>query len=274
VSDKTTGPPSALHEWQAIAQRLIANNLCVFFDYDGTLTPIVATPNLAALSPLMAQLLRRLASRVPVGVVSGRELTDIRDKVGIENIYYAGNHGFEIWDPRAQQVALEMAVDILPALDEAHQRLMARLSALTGVLIEHKRFSLSVHYRLADRKHRLEIENAVDEIVASFSQLTKQIGKKVLEIRPRVEWNKGHAVKWILESMPTLSKIESTPKLPIYFGDDVTDEDAFRMLKGQGIGILVSESSRVTAADYTLRNPSEVAQLITQLVDELDRVDT
>src|SRR5437763_9844197 len=135
--------PSALDHVQKIAGRSV--QLAVFLDYDGTLTAIVTDPKKALLSDSMRETLRALVMRASVAVLSGRDLDDVRKRVAIETIVYAGSHGFDIAGPRGLQ--RQEAREFLPALDVTEKELREKLDGIAGGMIERKCFSIAVHYR-------------------------------------------------------------------------------------------------------------------------------
>jgi len=231
--------------------------LAVFLDYDGTLTPIVERPEDAVLDAATREAVRRLAAHHTVAVVSGRDLADVRARVGIEGIHYAGSHGFDIAGPRGSHVH-EAARASAPLLAAAADELKRDCAQLAGVQIERKRFALAVHFRRAPQ-HRDAVERAVDGALARHPGLRKTGGKMIFELRPDVDWDKGRAVQWLI------AELGLEAALPVYVGDDLTDEDAFRALAGRGIGVAVQETPQPTAATYTLRGPQEVRALLAGL---------
>jgi trehalose 6-phosphate phosphatase len=254
--------PSALEHVQEIAGA-DDRSLAIFLDYDGTLTPIVSHPEKAFLSDSMRQTLRMLATRTPVAILSGRELEDVRTRVGIHGIIYAGSHGFDIAGLRG--LRRQEATKFLPALDAAEKELREKLAGIAGALIERKRVSIAAHYRSVNESDFPELERAVSEVAARHRELRTMDGKKVYELLPNTDWDKGKAVLWLLEHLG----LECPDARPIYIGDDRTDEDAFRALRRRGIGILVSEEPRPSAATYSLGNPSEVERFLRELVIKL-----
>lgn len=253
--------PSALKHWPKISSRLQGRRLAVFLDYDGTLTPIVPHPDQALLSSSMRKTLQTLASRHQVAVLSGRDLPDVQKKVGIENLIYAGSHGFDIRGPGTLQMQLEQGLESLPALENAERELRASLGSIPGILIERKRFAIAVHYRNVPESQIQLIESTVDEIQQRHPSLRKRGGKKIFELQPDVEWDKGKALLWLLQAL----NLDGPEVIPLYLGDDVTDEDAFQALAQRGIGIWVGEASGTTAAQYRLADVSEVECFLAKL---------
>jgi trehalose-phosphatase len=249
--------PSALKNVQEIARP--TDRPAIFLDYDGTLTPIVSHPEKALLSDPMRQALQALVLQAPVAILSGRDLDDVRQRVNIGAIIYAGSHGFDIAGPRG--LRKEMAAEFLPKLDMVEKELGKQLAGITGARVERKRFSIAAHYRNVNESDVPEVGRAVSEVAARHRELRKTDGKKVYELLPDIDWDKGKAVLWLLENL----RLERAKVRPIYIGDDRTDEDAFRALEKSGAGILVSEQPRPTAARYALKNPAEVEGFLREL---------
>lgn len=260
--------PDALEDFDQLIAQLGHRRPAVFLDYDGTLTPIVDRPGLAILDDVMRHTLERLAKRCTVAIVSGRDRANVAGLVGIDNLVYAGSHGFDITGPEGLQMQHERAGEFLPALAEAELQLQVRLAEVPGVLVERKRFALAVHYRLVAERDMDQIEAAVDAVAREHPQLRRTGGKKVFELRPQLPWNKGKAVVWLLSALG-LEKNEAF--LPIYIGDDETDEDAFTALRGRGgLGIFVGGTSQTTAASYFLSDTDAVGRFLSQLADLLE----
>jgi trehalose-phosphatase len=251
--------PSALDCREHIRQQAAGRKWGVFLDYDGTLTPIVEHPEDAILSRSMRHTLKDLSQKCPVAVISGRELKDIRKRVNIEDIIYAGSHGFDISGPG---FTYRQGLEFLPALDGAEQDLEEALNGIQGVRIERKTFSIAVHFRQVPEEAVESVEKAVDGVIENFPSLRKAGGKKIFECRPNIDWHKGKALILILEK----SELERSKILPMYIGDDLTDEDAFEVLAQDGVGIVVRDESRPTRARYALNNPAEVEQFLNFLV--------
>src|SRR5262252_10444440 len=253
--------PSALEHVQKIARS--GERLAVFLDYDGTLTPIVSHPENAWLSESMRQTLRSLAGRVPVAILSGRDLDDVRGRVHVDGIVYAGSHGFDI--AGAGGLHRELGAAYLPVLDAAEAELREALDEISGAQLERKHFSVAAHYRNVNENDVSRVALAVEAVAATHRELRRMDGKKVYELLPDIDWNKGKAVLWLLETL----ELERGNAFPIFIGDDRTDEDAFSALEKRGVGILVSEQPQVTAASFCLKDPDQVERFLRELIGRL-----
>jgi len=250
--------PSALENLDEIGRRLDGRRPAVFLDYDGTLSPIAPRPELATLPEETREVIRRLAQRHPVAILSGRGREDVAALVGLDGLSYAGSHGYDIAGPGFRH---EVGEGIPDEIESAVAALRRELKGLDGVLVEPKRFAISIHFRLAREEDLPRIERIVDEIAARHPGLRKGHGKKLFELRPDLDWDKGQALLWMLDALGQSGAV------PLYLGDDITDEDAFRAVEEQGIGILVAEEPRPTAASYSLRDPGEVRRFLEWLAD-------
>jgi trehalose 6-phosphate synthase/phosphatase len=254
-------PPNALESWNSIAARFDGRVPVLFVDYDGTLTPIVAHPRRAHLSARIKRVLERLARAMPVVVLSGRGREDLMHKVGLRGVVYAGSHGFDI--SSADGLRHEVAAEFIPIMRGAAEHLRHATAQIEGVLIEEKRFSVAVHYRMAPHADAIRISRAIDDLLAREPRLQKRYGKKVIELRPAVDWDKGQAVSWICRELG----LEAEEILLIYLGDDLTDEDAFAALGKHGLSVVVAQSPRPTRAQFSLRGVPEVRVFLERLLD-------
>jgi trehalose 6-phosphate phosphatase len=265
-----------LHAWPLVlAQLQKARHILLLTDYDGTLTSIVERPELAIIPKQVHTVLQRLVFQkgVTLGIISGRALRDLKEMVHIEGAIYAGNHGFEIEGPGLNFIN-PLADEIRPVLRLVMQVLSGAFETLKGVLIEDKGLTLSVHYRQADKACTRDIKNILENIIkAPFTsgkvKITK--GKKVFEVRPAVNWNKGNVVQLL---MKRFGGGEGKGRvLPVYLGDDLTDEDAFSYIDrhGEGISVLVGLPNRDTSARYFLESPAEVTQFLESIMEYAQR---
>src|SRR5215831_8641319 len=184
--------PSGLEHVQDIARS--GDRLAVFLDYDGTLTPFVSHPENAWLSESMRQTLRSLAGRVSVAILSGRDLDDVRGRVHVDGIVYAGSHGFDI--AGAGGLRRELGAAYLPVLDAAEMELREALDDIPGAQLERKHFSVAAHYRNVNESDAVRVAEAVDTVAARHRELRRINGKKVYELLPDIDWHKGKAVLW------------------------------------------------------------------------------
>ncbi len=258
-------PSSALEAFQEIEQQLRDRHLVLFTDYDGTLTPIVARPELAVLSENMRLQLQALANYTTVAIISGRDLADVQNMVGLPGLYYAGSHGFDITGPHDTSMQHATAQKFASDLDAIERQLHNQLDSITGIYVERKRFAIAVHYRAAAAAVIDTVQTITDSILAKYPRLRQRGGKKIIEIQPDIPWDKGRAIVWLLDRLD----LNQPQILPLYLGDDTTDEDAFRTLKHRGISIYVGIPEQPTQADYYLCDPDAVQQFFQRLLHHL-----
>jgi trehalose 6-phosphate phosphatase len=258
------GVPSALGRFEEIAIRVESKGIAVFLDYDGTLTPIVEDPDKAFLSDSMKHTLIDLAAQAPIAVISGRDLPDVQRLVGIEHIFYAGSHGFDIAGPDGMEPGPDKGKNFLPALDQVEEELKDRIEAVSGAWVERKKFSIAVHYRKVQESDVAKVKQAVEEVAELHPDLRQSGGKKIFELQPKMDWHKGKALMWLLHEL----KLDESEVVPFYIGDDVTDEDAFRTLKSRGIGVVVMDPPRETEAHYRLKDTDEVEEFLKRLIKQ------
>ena len=240
----------------------------LFLDYDGTLTPIVETPDKAIISQNIKDLLNKLSTspHCRVAIISGRALSDIKGLVGLKDIIYAGNHGLEIEGPKIKFES-QLSPRLKSIIRHIYEDAVSKLSKIKGVLIEDKGLTISVHYRLVDKQDIQEFLSIFAEITDPYivrDKIRINSGKKVYEIRPPVMWDKGKVVLWLLARQQFLSGKNKI--FPVYIGDDVTDEDAFKVLKKKGLTIFVGEKAG-SAAQYYLKTTEEVTEFLRLIFD-------
>jgi trehalose 6-phosphate phosphatase len=256
--------PDAFEALGALTDRRPA----VFYDFDGTLSDIVDDPDAARPVAGAVEAVQKLSAQCPVAVLSGRDLADVTKRLGVPGIWYAGSHGFELTAPDGTHHQNEDAAAAIPVLGQAAGELRDRLGSIPGVVVEHKRFGVAVHYRNAAR-------DRVDEVAAAVraaglrDALRVTTGREVIELRPDMDWDKGKTLRWVIEH---LSEADAGPLVPIYVGDDITDEDAFDAIRADGVPILVrhnEDGDRTTAARFALDSPARVAEFTERLAQRL-----
>lgn len=278
--------PSALNTFEQITNYAKNKKIAIFLDYDGTLSPIVDDPDRALMSNDMRSAVRNAAKYFPTAIISGRSRDKVYELVGLTELCYAGSHGMDIMGPLSQQVSddhpncvistdqqvkvkevnlFQPAREFLPLIDEVFRTLVENTKGIAGVKVENHKFCASVHYRNVDEKNWPIIAQSVHDILKDYPRLRLTHGRKVLEVRPAIDWNKGKAVEFLLESLGLSNRNDV---LPIYIGDDRTDEDAFKVLRegNRGYGILVSSVPKETNAFYSLTNPEQVMKFLNSLV--------
>ncbi|KAL8226940.1 hypothetical protein R6Q57_016772 [Mikania cordata] len=276
--------PSALTSFEYIINRAKDKKIVIFLDYDGTLSPIVDDPDRAFMSDDMRSAVKRVAEYFPTTIISGRSRDKVHELVGLTELYYAGSHGMDIMfpledtlsihhssyirstDKQGKEVNLfQPAREFISMIDEVFRTLVEVTKNIPGAKVENHKFCTSVHYRNVDEKSWRVVAQHVHDVLKNYPRLRLTHGRKVLEVRPVIEWDKGKAVEFLLES---LGLNNSDDVLPIYIGDDRTDEDAFKVLKegNRGYGILVSSIPKESKAFLSLRDTLEVSEFLKRLV--------
>lgn len=250
-------PPLEVHLDHLAARLGAADGLLLVLDFDGTLAPIVPDPADAAVLPATGTALADLrdVERVTVAVVSGRALSDLRERV--DAAAYAGNHGLELASGgrvRLADAAAAAGEDLAAACDAVERR----VAGVDGAVIERKGLTATVHYRQADEADVPAVERAVHEVAGEYDSLRVTDGKAVRELRPDVDWDKGDAVEWLRETCVPPGADWTT----VYVGDDRTDEDAFRALDE---GLCVAVGDGAAGADYRVDDPEGLAVLLSWL---------
>lgn len=255
--------PTLLRRLAATHER--GERLVLVFDYDGTLTPLVAHPRLAHLDPALRAVLAQLATvpRVAVGVVSGRGLDDLIGMVGLERLYYGGSTGLEL-ELAGERLIPSEVLRSRPLLDRLTAATESRLSAYSGAWVEKKPFGFTVHYRqlAPDRIEPLRAEIA-DLLQPHGASLHVLDGPLAIEVVPAIERDKGTALRAIVAG----AGVE--PATVLYAGDSANDAPALvtaTELGGIALGIGPEPPA---AARYRLPDPAALAALLAELADTL-----
>jgi trehalose-phosphatase len=245
-------------DWEKVQDKIRqAQTLFLLLDYDGTLTPIVSSPELALCPREVKVLLEKLrdSPHALLAIISGRSLEDLKEKVGIPGLIYVGNHGLDIQNPIGVHKK-KLSPSREKELRNIIQTLQKSFREIPGILLEDKGPILAVHYRNVAQKYLGWIHRVLKETSEKWKGRWKIAhGKMVFEIRPGVDFHKGKAVRDILQG-------SSRDLLPIYIGDDQTDEDAFREVKGRGITVFIGPGWLTSEAEYYLKNPAEVQEFL------------
>lgn len=252
--------------WEDICgQARRAGRLALLADLDGTLAPIRPRPRQVRLTAsVRARLVRIARSGAAVGVVSGRDLDDVRRIVGVKGIWYAGAHGLFLQDPGNRRIALT-TLKQRKRMAQVKRALERAVRDVPGVWLEDKRATVAVHYRGAPRRGVVAASACLRRVLEEFPDLHLLEGKKVWEILPEEGLDKAAAIRVILRR-EQLHRPRGA-RLLFYLGDDTTDERVFKKIGG--VSIVVGRRRR-TAARYFLRSPAEVARFLNRW-SELER---
>ena len=250
--------------WPAIKKRLMsADVVLILLDYDGTLSPISPRPRDAVLEKGLKKILVSLSkkSSTALGIISGRSLREVKKQVQVKNIYYAGNHGLQM-SGRGLSFTHAQSRRLKPRIQKIKRTLKKKLKGIPGIILEDKGFTLTLHYRLTPKKYLGAVEKTLKLVTTPYikqKSVKVSTGKKCWEIKPRVDWNKGKAANKIF------SIFKAKRVVPIYVGDDVTDEDVFRAFKNKGITVFVGSPKARSAAKYNLSSVTKVKSFLKKL---------
>lgn len=239
----------------------------LFLDYDGTLVFFKDKPN-EVFTPKEIEIVLKgliLNPKFTVFIISGRMLHEIKKLLNIEGLSFVALHGLQIELSDGTKFMQKPADNPRPLLERIKENISNDFREEKGVYIEDKELTLAFHYRLLSEG---EIKDAVKEFIQTVKKIDKNNilevinGENVVEIRPR-GWDKGKATEFVLNNI-----VQGRNALPIYIGDDATDEDAFKYLGNQGLTIYVSNNSKKpTSAQYWLKDPDDVLIFLKSLLE-------
>uniref|UniRef100_A0A2M3Z5I9 Trehalose 6-phosphate phosphatase n=1 Tax=Anopheles braziliensis TaxID=58242 RepID=A0A2M3Z5I9_9DIPT len=236
------------------------DTLALLLDYDGTLAELMSHPSLAQMSEEMRQALRNIADsgKAFVAVISGRDVDGVKEKIGLENIIYSGNHGLEVLYPNGtrhnQGIPKDVAENFNKMIDHLNREVVHH-----GSWVENKRVSITFHFRETEQKYVAEMARSAKEIIESYGYRANEAHASI-EGKPPVQWNKGLAAEYILG---TSFDPNWRQRKVIFAGDDTTDEDVMRMIKGSGRSFRVTkDKALVTNADYKIPSVDAVYHLL------------
>jgi trehalose-phosphatase len=256
---------------RSVGTRLDGSPLAVMLDIDGTLSPIVPRPEHAIVPAATRDTLRKLVAvpGVVVALVSGRSAADSWRLAGLAGAWVIGNHGLELRDPDGKLTTPQEVQPFEAAITEAARALGPIERTVPGAIVENKRWTLSLHYRLVDPSATPALMKRAGEVAREFG-LRMMEGKKIIELRPPVDVNKGTATTALAERVGALRDGGSV----MYAGDDRTDEDAFRALRARNRQAVTTRidtseadpSEMPTHAEFVLGSPDELRQVLEWLV--------
>lgn len=249
------GVPHLWTHWDRLAARIRASpRVAVFLDFDGTLVAIAPRPELVRLTPAARRILKRLARhpRVTLVVVSGRRRAELLQYIGIRGIRYFGLYGWE------HSAAAALPSPVLRALRRARTSLQRHLHAYPSVWIENKRSSFSVHLLDAPPALQPRVRRELRALLKPFRRTLRIVENlRDVEVLPRSNPGKGMTVRRFL-AQPVFRRA-----LPLYFGDDLSDESGFAAVR-RGVSVHVGKGHR-TRARFSVRTPAEVAAALAKL---------
>ena len=252
----------------ALARRLDGRPLLALLDVDGTLSPIAPRPAEAVVPDATRRVLKDLIALPDshVAIISGRAAEDARRIVGVDGVWVIGNHGIEVAPPNRTPSVPESVAPFGERVGKASEQISAFARNLPGVIVENKRWTASVHYRVAAPSIVPELTVRVAEI-AEAQGLKVTHAKKTLEVRPPITINKGTAAIELARSLDALGEGASL----LVAGDDRTDEDMFRAVRpSQPAAVTVWVAHEIpefeTAAEFTVSSTDALRQLLESIV--------
>jgi trehalose 6-phosphate phosphatase len=263
-------PIPALPLSPALAQRLSGRPFLLLLDIDGTLSPIAPRPAEAIVTPDTRRAICTLVglAGTHVALISGRAAGDARRLVGVDSVWVIGNHGIEVAPPNKGPTVRADVARFAEQVAAASARCAETARRYPGVVVEDKHWTLSVHYRTADRAIVPELEATVLEIARELG-LKVTYGKEVLEVRPPVDIDKGTAAVDLARTLGAMNDDASI----FCAGDDQTDEDAFRALRAvHAASVTVRVGATATAAsssaEFSVNDPDQMRALLEAIVEQ------
>ncbi len=220
-------------------------------------------PDDCYLSDKLKIILQQLNNKIKIGIISGRDLKDLRKRISIRGLYYCGSHGLQIESPEIKYINPD-AERLIPYINEVYRKFKKLTDKFAGMLIEKKEFSFTIHYRQVEPEKRKELKKLFFDMISKYKGNYIKVlnGKMVFEILPAVNWNKGRAVSFLANNF-------QNKHYPVFIGDDITDETVFSEINDRGLTIRVGNSKK-TMAKYFIRNQGEVYKFVTIMNEVLN----
>ncbi len=259
-------------ELEAIFNRAIDSRLItIFLDYDGTLSPVprrkirLERPLSDSARAIIHELSRH--KKVKIFIISGRSIEALRKFIGIDDLYYIGIHGHVIRGP--DMIYIHSALEeLISVVKRVKNELSGLLSDIEGLVIEDKGAAISIHYRGIGRSRSKEIYEKVSRICSKYYGIVFFRGRSSIEIIPNTGWNKGRAIEYVLATLSMRTGLSASDIMPIYFGDDKSDETGFKLLREKGICVKVGYKCG-TKAKYYVNNTEEVIMFLSGLKSKI-----
>ncbi len=257
---------SVLKEPHQLKQYLSGKELCLFLEYDGILVPIIDSPDQAVPNEEVRSLLKDLASlqSCHIYIISGRTVRNIKDMVALNGIGYVGNHGLEI-DNERMIIKGPYFEGTKKAFLDLKKKINKVIDVFPGSYLEDKGITLSIHYRLVGPGQQVDFCQQVQEIFKPYSfrgDVVVDYGKKAVDIKPPLDWDKGQTVLWILDEF---RQKEHHQLAAVFIGDDQGEENVFRSLKGKVMIVKVGREK--TIADYFVPEQRKVTDVLRLIRD-------
>jgi trehalose-phosphatase len=241
-----------------------AGGAILLFDFDGVLSAIAPTPDASIITEEYAALLKQCAARFPVAIITGRKMSEVKEKISSDDFFYMANHGLE-WEEDGKDHTKPVPAETVETIKTAKEKVGLLLDRYPGMLLEDKLFSIVVHYRLIQPELIPAFTEEVESLLKPFTKTRKlRLDHSIMnfELRPEIDWDKGDSALFATEH---LRKKTGKSLVPIYLGDAQTDEDAFEALQKGGISIRVNSSENKgikSAAEYCLKDQEEVGRFM------------
>ncbi len=254
---------------ETLKTQFATRNLFIGLDRDGTIVPYADRPEDARVDPELSELLDTLSRKpgVKVGIISARSIAQLRGDFDAKKLFLAGNYGMEISSPQGDVFIQPFALDAVPALKEARDRLAAHINPETGAILEDHGYSLCLHWHLVPNEKLPQIADTVNDLKKSFPGLMFSTLPTSYEVKPLTTWNKGEALNQIFKTYHQMLNNSFT----LYAGDSSADEPAFAWTNSRGgISLKVGDGQFATSSRFQIIDLKIVRALLRE-ISKLER---